>query len=731
MAYNTQTAVGNGSWSTLDVTLDYLNRAEITVEFNGTQTTAWAWSGVDEKRIVFTAPVPNGTAVTVRRTTKLDGLYHKFSEGAAFTATNLDTDLNQVIHVAQEMVAGQQVPDFFSDVNMHGYRIRNGAPGILPTDFATVSQLGSGGGGSLPSTTGEADDKILKVQGEAAVWAVGTPNIVGVKRVRFQGQGKAVDLSASFLSLYSSVPEGAIIHIDGIVGCGTTQLLLTRRVSIWCAGADDGFWLNPGAGDAFVIQGPAAQINGLDCKLNIYGPAGACQNGLLLDMVGRSRIYANVRIGATAYAVVMRGCLINRVHIESSTNYTPPSGASGYGTQVDHLLLEKNTTYSVASNINDIWVNLEGARHGVTSNAMFGEGGNVIRGCIEGLSGRAFTIGNCSDLHIYDMWAEVNSVDSTFTGCVDLRVGPCANVLDGENPPGVPKKDNWQFSSCIGLVIDGYNGGYNIASSCVGTRIGAVRTPDPYRNICDDLSVEQTGWMSDQNQGLYQYNHAGSAPMNCIFHNPLVDIFDKGNSGGAANCPTGFLIPGAATFSKDTSVVYPGNKAGVSLSVASSGTDANNGIQIRPLNQPAWDSDYISFMIPVHTNSATTGQVIVYLTVNNGASFTPVGRCAKANGWTVVRGSVKLIAGQNWYFILATWNGTSFTSGWGFKVGGVNIVDGTVPPRYLTDSLGRRFFTAPDVSVAPSRFGQFAYTSAGKLYFASANSTPSDWILLN
>ena len=103
MANSYQTVVSDGTLATVDVSIGYLDRADVFVYFNGVlQTTGWSWVGETEKRITFSPAVPNGVTVLIRRITSLAELRHAFSLGSYFGPDELDEDLLQVLYSAQE-----------------------------------------------------------------------------------------------------------------------------------------------------------------------------------------------------------------------------------------------------------------------------------------------------------------------------------------------------------------------------------------------------------------------------------------------------------------------------------------------------------------------------------------------------------------------------------------------------------------------------------------------------
>lgn len=152
MAYSYQRATSDGTMTFIDISIDYLDRSEITVYFNDVLTSAWVWSGVTENRIIFTpGPVPNGVVVMVKRITDASKLRHKFSEGAAFTATTLDEDLEQSLHISQEASEANLVGDFFTDINMHGFRVFNVGTAISDADALTLGQYKADANGAYAS----------------------------------------------------------------------------------------------------------------------------------------------------------------------------------------------------------------------------------------------------------------------------------------------------------------------------------------------------------------------------------------------------------------------------------------------------------------------------------------------------------------------------------------------------------------------------------------------------
>jgi len=142
MAFSTQRTTSDGTLVLLDIAIEYFDRTEIAVLFNGVvDAYSWAWVGTTESKISFTPAVPNGVEVMLVRTTDLSEVRHNFTLGARFTTESLDEDLVQILHIAQEARENATIEEVFHNLNMHGYRIVNTGDGIDPQDAPSMAQM--------------------------------------------------------------------------------------------------------------------------------------------------------------------------------------------------------------------------------------------------------------------------------------------------------------------------------------------------------------------------------------------------------------------------------------------------------------------------------------------------------------------------------------------------------------------------------------------------------------
>ena len=141
-SYSTQQTVSSGSLSTLALSIEYLDRSEISVYINDLLSSAWSWTTPTSKAIQFTdAPLPLGTTVLVRRVTDASAVRHSFTGGAQFTYKTLDEDFAQILHIAQEALEGYAVTDLFNDLNMHQFRITGLGEALSARDAVPLQQV--------------------------------------------------------------------------------------------------------------------------------------------------------------------------------------------------------------------------------------------------------------------------------------------------------------------------------------------------------------------------------------------------------------------------------------------------------------------------------------------------------------------------------------------------------------------------------------------------------------
>jgi len=168
--------------SYLDVSIQYLKRADINVFFDGLPAPAgsWSWNGTTDKRINFTPVVPNGVEVLLKRTSQISSIINVFSNGAKFNNATMDTDFTQLLYLNQEAVEGAALTDIFNDVDFHGYKLKNLGPAVADNDAITYGQAKAEGTGAWAAANASAASasSSLASSNLAAQWATQTPSPV-------------------------------------------------------------------------------------------------------------------------------------------------------------------------------------------------------------------------------------------------------------------------------------------------------------------------------------------------------------------------------------------------------------------------------------------------------------------------------------------------------------------------------------------------------------------------
>lgn len=142
MANSNQDVVSDGTLEFLDVSIDYIVRADITVFFDGVpDALPWEWVGDSERRLQFDPAVPDGVVVTLVRSTDLTAVRHIFSEGAKFTNGALDENFKQLLLAVQEGQEGVGLTDVYQDVDFNGNSPTNIGVAENATDAVPLGQL--------------------------------------------------------------------------------------------------------------------------------------------------------------------------------------------------------------------------------------------------------------------------------------------------------------------------------------------------------------------------------------------------------------------------------------------------------------------------------------------------------------------------------------------------------------------------------------------------------------
>lgn len=144
--YSVQREQSDGSLNRISVRVPYFSKDDIhvyvdDVEINSSATEqstyTWRWDG---DYIAITPNVASGAEVLVRRITPINEAIHIFDGRSEFDDQSMDENFQQLIYIAQEYSEGSGIKDVFSDINMHGYKIRNVGWATDDNDVVTYGQ---------------------------------------------------------------------------------------------------------------------------------------------------------------------------------------------------------------------------------------------------------------------------------------------------------------------------------------------------------------------------------------------------------------------------------------------------------------------------------------------------------------------------------------------------------------------------------------------------------------
>lgn len=144
--YSVQREQSDGSLNRISVRVPYFSKDDVHVyvddiEINSSaseqSTYTWRWDG---DYIAITPNVASGSEVLVRRITPINEAIHIFDGRSEFDDQSMDENFQQLIYIAQEYSEGSGIKDVFSDINMHGYKIRNVGWATDDDDVVTYGQ---------------------------------------------------------------------------------------------------------------------------------------------------------------------------------------------------------------------------------------------------------------------------------------------------------------------------------------------------------------------------------------------------------------------------------------------------------------------------------------------------------------------------------------------------------------------------------------------------------------
>lgn len=159
MQSSIQRMVSDGTLQFIDLAIEYIDKVNVKVSVDDVPIgapgsgTPYTYEWITDTRIKITPVVPLAGIVVLRRVTPTLKMYHVYDDGATFNDFTIDENFKQLLFIGQEAIDGGVATGFYSDISIHGYRIKASADGIEPTDLVTVRQYQADANGAFVSRT--------------------------------------------------------------------------------------------------------------------------------------------------------------------------------------------------------------------------------------------------------------------------------------------------------------------------------------------------------------------------------------------------------------------------------------------------------------------------------------------------------------------------------------------------------------------------------------------------
>ena len=213
MAYSIQREVSDGTLQTLTLRIAYFKKTHIFVYVDdkiadGSAGYSWVWDG---ERIRLNKVVPVGIEVMIRRKTPMDAPFHNFRQGAVFKDVTMDENFIQQLYINQENVEGLSATDFYSDLDLHNYRMKNVGTAISDADAVSLGQYRADALGANQYRTLAEGSKVAAKASEVASAASAAASLVS------ENKSKASETAAKLSEVNSKESEDIVVPLVPIV----------------------------------------------------------------------------------------------------------------------------------------------------------------------------------------------------------------------------------------------------------------------------------------------------------------------------------------------------------------------------------------------------------------------------------------------------------------------------------------------------------------------------------
>lgn len=146
MQSSIQRMVSDGTLQFIDLAINYIDKVNVQVYVDDVPIgapgsgTPYTYEWITDTRIKITPVVPLAGIIVLRRLTPTSKMYHVYDDGATFNDFTMDENFKQLLFIGQEAIDGGVATDYYSDINMHLYRIKNIGDAVDPRDAVPLSQ---------------------------------------------------------------------------------------------------------------------------------------------------------------------------------------------------------------------------------------------------------------------------------------------------------------------------------------------------------------------------------------------------------------------------------------------------------------------------------------------------------------------------------------------------------------------------------------------------------------
>ena len=213
MAYSIQREVSDGTLQTLTLRIAYFKKTHIFVYVDdkladGSAGYSWVWDG---ERIRLNKVVPVGIEVMIRRKTPTDAPFHNFRQGAVFKDVTMDENFIQQLYINQENVEGLSATDFYSELDLHNYRVKNVGTAINDADAVSLGQYRADALGANQYRILAESSKVAAKASEVASAASAAAALIS------ENKAKVSETAAKLSAVNSKESEDIVVPLVPIV----------------------------------------------------------------------------------------------------------------------------------------------------------------------------------------------------------------------------------------------------------------------------------------------------------------------------------------------------------------------------------------------------------------------------------------------------------------------------------------------------------------------------------